>query len=189
VNDVLSQEFLAKQNQAVLSIPERGNLSAVKVSHEMLIVITAIECPPRIKVNLGKRDRETLDAKSKSTTSSPHLRGGLYVFHYQFHGRQHHKHESAKMVYLDTMEEWQRQAKLLFDARPATVRKSATHRLLPGQGANERFSQYRLASLPNTTFRTLTQKNTQTRRGSAHQRMKTRRPMQMHPESQELRWK
>jgi hypothetical protein len=37
------------------------------------------------------------------------------------------------MVYLDTMEEWQRQAKLLFQARPATVRKSTTHRLLAGQ--------------------------------------------------------
>lgn len=39
----------------------------------------------------------------------------------------------TKMVYLDTMEEWQRQAKLLFQARPATVRKSTTHRLLAGQ--------------------------------------------------------
>jgi hypothetical protein len=56
-----------------------------------------------------------------------------YVFHYEIHGLQHYKHDSAKMVYLDTMEEWQRQAKLLFDARPATVRKSATHRLLSGQ--------------------------------------------------------
>jgi hypothetical protein len=37
------------------------------------------------------------------------------------------------MVYLDTMEEWQRQAKLLFQARPATVRKSTTHRLLAEQ--------------------------------------------------------
>jgi len=36
------------------------------------------------------------------------------------------------MVYLDTMEEWQRQAKLLFEARPATVRKSTTYRLLAG---------------------------------------------------------
>jgi hypothetical protein len=41
--------------------------------------------------------------------------------------------QHAKMVYLDTMEEWQRQAKLLFQARPATVRKSTTHRLLAGQ--------------------------------------------------------
>lgn len=39
----------------------------------------------------------------------------------------------TKMVYLDTMEEWQRQAKLLFQARPATVRKSTTHRMLAGQ--------------------------------------------------------
>jgi hypothetical protein len=31
---------------------------------------------------------------------------------------------TAKMVYLDTMEEWQRQATQLFQARPATVRKS-----------------------------------------------------------------
>lgn len=41
--------------------------------------------------------------------------------------------QHTKMVYLDTMEEWQRQAKLLFQARPATVRKSTTHRLLAEQ--------------------------------------------------------
>jgi hypothetical protein len=33
---------------------------------------------------------------------------------------------TAKMVYLDTMEEWQRQATQLFQARPATVRKSTS---------------------------------------------------------------
>ena len=41
---------------------------------------------------------------------------------------------TEKMVYLDTMEEWQRQATQLFQARPATVRKSTSHRLRRAHG-------------------------------------------------------
>ena len=90
----------------------------------------------------GKRDR--LFPKRQVLTSSPLL--GLRICGERLDGipvRVRLQHlvltnsntiiTYTKMVYLDTMEEWQRQAKLLFQARPATVRKSTTHRMLAGQ--------------------------------------------------------
>jgi hypothetical protein len=67
VNDVLSHEGLVKQNQAVLSMLEKSSLSAVKVSHEMLMCRRDCHCiTTRLLESKRKHDRRLSQTPSPS---------------------------------------------------------------------------------------------------------------------------
>jgi len=193
-------ELLVKTGEVGLLMPKKNKSQDAVVSHEMQVYGS----DNRRHVVFFSNQRESVidsfpDAKSTlALTSSPQLsericgeRSNTNVFDYtrsctkpQHHNRNHNTQRWC------TSTPWRNGSDKLSccskRARPRCVSPQLIACSMDNNADSDFFPRHRLASRPSTTFRTLTRRNTQVRRGSAQQRKVKRRPVKMRLECPEL---